>query len=321
METALLIITIILSFVVLSYILVNFLIVPLIISKKIATHYLSRKSKEDWGHRCSDETNYDQRIMWDKGLEWAKENESRKSELQIENEGYKLFGAYFDFGYNKAVIIVPGRTESYSYSYYYAPAFQQAGYNVLVIDKRGHGYSDGDYAFMGKNSSSDIIAWAKKIHDDYGIETIVLHGVCIGSSICTYTLVDKNCPSYIKGFVSDGMFTTFYVSFFRHMQEQRRPLYPYCYMAMKWAEKETHEDYIHDGPVYQVKNIKVPTLFIFTTLDKYTLHDDAEKLYTECGASKKKLVFFHKGLHSHIRVNDEEEYDKAIKDFLDESVC
>lgn len=320
MEVTLLIITIILAFVILSYLLVNFLIVPLIISKKIAAHYLSRKSKEDWGHVCSDATNYEQRIMWDRGLAWAKENENKATKLEIENEGYKLYGEYFDFGYKKAVIIIPGRTESYSYSYYYAPAFQKAGCNILVIDKRGHGYSDGNYIYMGKNSSSDIIMWAKKMHDDYKIDTIVLHGVCIGSSICVYTLIDKNCPSYIKGFVSDGMFTTFYVSFFRHMQEQNRPLYPYCYMMMKWAEKWTGEKYIHDGPIYQVKNIKVPTLFIFTTLDKYTLHDDAEKLYKSCGASKKKLVFFNKGLHSHVRINDEEGYDDAIKVFLDESI-
>lgn len=316
MEVTLIIIVSILSFIILSYLLMNFLIVPIIISKKIATHYLTRKGKEDWGHRCSDETNYDQRIMWDEGLKWAEENKDKKVPLQIENEGYKLFGEYYDFGFDRAVLIIAGRTESYSYSYYYAPAYQKAGFNILVIDKRGHGFSDGDVAFLGKNSASDTIAWIKKIHDEFNLKSVVLHGICIGSSMCTYALIDKNCPEYVNGFVSDGMFTTFYESFYRHMQEQNRPLHPYCYFVMKWAQKWTKEDYIHDGPIHQIKNVKVPTLFIFTNLDRYTTHEEGNELYNLCGAKKKEIVFFDKGLHSHVRINNQEGYDKAIKDFF-----
>ncbi len=321
MENFWLILSIILGAIIISYLIVSFLIVPLIISKKICKHYLTRKSLKDWGHRCSDETNYEQMIMWQEGLKWAKENENNSTKLHIiTDDKCNLYGEYFDFGKSKTVIIVPGRTESYSYSYYYAPSYQKAGYNVLVIDKRAHGFSDGYVAKMGKESSKDIIAWAKKIHDDYEIEDISLHGICIGSSICLYTVIDPTCPSYIKRFVSDGMFTTFYTSFLRHMREQKRPLFPYCYLVMKWAKKYSKEDYIHDGPIHQIKNVKIPTLFIFTNLDKYTLHEDALNLYEKCSSEKKKIIFFDKGLHSHVRINNTKEYDSAIEEFTKETL-
>ena len=320
METILLIICIVLAFLIFSYLLVNFLIVPIIISRKICLHYMTRKSTKEWGHRCSDETNYEQRIMWDEGLTWAKENEKYSEKLHIVSEGYNLYGEYFDFGKEKTVIIIPGRTESYSYSYFYAPAYQKAGYNVLVIDKRAHGYSDGLVGEIGKKSSKDIIAWAKTLHEKFHMNDISLHGICIGSSICLYTVIDPECPNYIKRLVSDGMFTTFYVSFYRHMQEQQRPLFPYCRFVMKWGKKYSGEEYIHDGPIYEIQKVKIPCLFLFTELDKYTLHKDALALYQKCGASKKKIVFFDKGLHSHVRINNPEKYDQAIEDFTKETL-
>ncbi len=318
-EIILLAICIFLGFLVLSYLLMNFLIVPLIISKKIYRHWLVRETKEDWGHRCSDETNYEQRLMWDAGIAWAEKHKDVKKPVHIVSDGYNLYGEYFDFGYDKSVIIVPGRTETWTYSYFYAPSYERAGYNVLVIDKRAHGFSDGRYGDMGKFSSIDIINWAKMIHEQYGINNITLHGICIGCSICLYAYNRPECPDYVNRLVVEGMFTTFYDSFYRHMKEQKRPTHPYCWMIMKYAQHNTHENYIHEGPIFEVKNCKKPVLFLFTTQDHYTYPEEAKAFLEKCGSKQKKLVWFEKGLHSHIRINNEEAYDKAIADFTEET--
>ena len=51
--------------------------------------------------------------------------------------------------------------------------------------------------------------------------------------------------------------------------------------------------------------------------DRYSLPEKAKELYNECN-SPKRLVYFEKGRHSHIKINAPEKYDKVIVDFLNE---
>ena len=103
--------------------------------------------------------------MFDLGMDWARENEARKRPVSIENEGLKLAGEYFDFGHKRCAIIFPGRTESLCYSYYFAQPYAEAGCNILVVDSRAHGLSEGKYNYCGTREWSDVIAWSRFAHD------------------------------------------------------------------------------------------------------------------------------------------------------------
>ena len=54
-------------------------------------------------------------------------------------------------------------------------------------------------------------------------------------------------------------------------------------------------------------------------MDAYSTPDQAELLYNTCTAPK-KLVWFDKGVHSHIRINNTQQYDEAVGSFIDEFV-
>ena len=99
-------------------------------------------------------------------------NRHRITALQIENDGLQLFVEYFDFGADRCVIILPGRCESLIYSYYFASPYEEAGFNVLVVDTRCHGKSEGTYNTIGVKESQDILKWAKVIHEQFGNQEI-----------------------------------------------------------------------------------------------------------------------------------------------------
>ena len=287
-----------------------------IIGKMLYTKHLVRRTPEEWGHRCSDPDDYEQHLMWDQGLAWAEEFKQYRKEVDIVSDGYKLHGEYFDFGGKKAVIIVPGRTESLCYSYHFAPAYQKQGINILFIDKRAHGYSEGKYEDNGQHSYVDIHAWAKMLHDDFGMDDITLHGICIGCSLCCFALASPDCPPYIKRWIADGMYETFCITFKNHMKKDRRSVFPYCYTAMLWGRKYAKADFIWNGPKKQISKVRVPTLLIYTDLDEFSTPDQAHRLYDSL-QSEKELYFFHKGRHSHIRFHNEEEYDALCKRFVE----
>ena len=50
--------------------------------------------------------------------------------------------------------------------------------------------------------------------------------------------------------------------------------------------------------------------------DIFSIPKKSQILFDSCAATDKKLVWFEKGGHSHLRINNREAYDNAIIDFF-----
>ena len=298
---------------------IAFVLVPYIVAKKVYTMQLVRTSKEKWGKGCSAPDNEEQVRMFDEGELWFEENKEYGIDVDVTSEGLHLVGKYLDFGYKRACIIIAGRTESYLYSYYFAKPYKEAGFNVLVIDNRAHGDSDGMYIGVGLKEYNDILKWGELLHDKYNNEKIFIHGICIGSATALYVLTSKNCPDYYIGMVADGMYTTFYETFRTHMKDMKKPVDPCSYFVMQNLKKHIGVDPIKNGPIYCIDKLTKPLLMIHSKEDKFSLPKKAEILYEKCRAPK-KLVWFDHGAHSHIRINNVEKYDNTIKEFIEEYI-
>ena len=279
---------------------------------------LVRTSPKKWSRECSLSDDEEQIEMYKQAEEWLSQYEDKKTDVDIVNEGFHLFGEYLDFGFNKAVILIAGRTEGCKYSYYFAEPYRRAGYNILVIDNRSHGLSDGKYNSLGLKEYSDIIAWGKFLHDCKNNERIVLHGICIGSATALYTLISEKCPDYIAGMVADGMYTDFRETTKNHMIEQNRPINPCLDLFMWFFKVFTKEDAVKYGPIKVIDQLKKPILFIYSKEDIYSVPEKAQLLYDAC-QSKKQLAWFEKGGHSRVRINNQEKYDNTVVEYLNEN--
>ena len=78
----------------------------------------------------------------------------------------------------------------------------------------------------------------------------------------------------------------------------------------------TGVDIKRDCPYKAVKSIHVPTLLLAGEQDTYSRPNKTKLLYEALGAKNKKLVWFKKGAHSHLKINDEAGYEAAIIDWL-----
>lgn len=310
MDTGSLIVIIVLAAVVLLFILPT-----VVLSYVLYSVLLVRTKPQKWNRSCSipDDTEY--KRMFDIGLEWEKKNHAAKSDVSILSDGYRLAGEYFDFGFRKAVIIIPGRMESCLYSYFFAEPFQQAGYNVLVIDNRSHGLSEGKRCSLGFKEYRDIIRWGTFLHDEKGIESVILHGICIGASTALFALTSDTCPDYFRGMIAEGMYTTFAESFKNHMIEDKRPLFPLFMATMAQIRILSGANVVSDGPIKRIDRLTQPILFLHSREDIYSLPEKAQILYDKCNADK-QLIWFDKGAHSRIRINNTAAYDDAILKFL-----
>ena len=100
--------------------------------------------------KTKDETDYsvlDSRRQ--AGEEWAKTTEHAfvyiSSFDHLKLAGYQFLNP----GSDKWVIIVHGYQSEAKYVYQNGKEFYDRGFNVLIVDCRGHGRSEGDYIGMG----------------------------------------------------------------------------------------------------------------------------------------------------------------------------
>jgi len=274
-----------------------------------------RNKPEKWGRACSAPEDPVQLGMFDEGVAWAEANKEFKREVSISNDGFKLVGEYFDFGNDKAVIILPGRTESLLYSYYFAEPYVKAGWNILVIDQRSHGLSEGRLNSVGAVEFRDTIAWAEYLHNVLGMKKLFLHGVCIGSANALYTLTNKKCPEYISGMCAEGMYTTFCETFGNHMKQIGKPTFPILYGVMIWIMIRSHVNVWTNGPIKSIEKMKKPVLFLHSREDIYSLPEKSSVIFEKCKAPC-RVVWFDEGDHSRIRYVAKEKYDGSITEFL-----
>ena len=286
-------------------------------SYAIFTVVLVRTKPEKWGRECSMPEDEVQRRIYEDGEVFEAAHLDKKRAVDIENDGFHLCGEYFDFGQKRAVIIIPGRMEGCRYSYHFAYPYERAGYNVLVIDNRSHGLSEGKYNSLGFKEYRDILAWGRFLHDTCGNESVVLHGVCIGSSTALFAMTAPDCPPYMAAMTADGMYVTFYETFKNHMIQQGRPLYPFIWEVMLYVRLLAGANVVTDGPRKRIGGMRRPILFLHSREDQFSLPDKAEILYGLCPSSEKRMVWFDHGEHSRIRITDPEAYDRAVTAYLD----
>lgn len=280
----------------------------------IYTSTLKRPNKEQWSRSAPIE-NENQIKMDEIGSCWNKQNESYKKNVHIVNGGLNLYGEYFDFDSDKCVMILSGRTESLRYGYYFAIPYKESGFNVLVIDARAHGESDGVYNTVGFEESRDALKWVEFLEKEYGIKTVIFHGICIGASTGMLAITSEDCPECVKGIVTEGMFINFGESMRNHLIERKRLWFPVLQCIDFWMKLFTHHS-MTKGPIDKIGKLKKPLLMLQSKEDKYSTPHNAQKLYDTCNAQEKEIVWFDKGAHSMLRITDTAKYDNSIKTYI-----
>lgn len=293
------------------------LIYTLPIARRVYKEQLVRTSPDKWERVCSAPQNEEQQAMWDAGCAWAEENKDKMQEVETENDGLHLVGEFYRNGDSKrCALILPGRCECLKYSYYFAPPYMQAGMNVLVIDIRAHGRSDGTHNTIGKKESGDVIAWMRLLIEQFGIEEIYLHTICIGSAAGLAALTRPDCPKEAKGIITEGCFVSFRETFKEHMIADKRPLFPVLDLVMLQIKKHCGTNVYTFKPMKLVKKLSGRALFLFGEQDIFSRPPKSRKLFAACTASDKQIEWFAKGGHSHLRINNTEQYDAAVVKFV-----
>lgn len=191
---------------------------------------------------------------------------------------------------SKWVIIAHGYSANASEMVLWAKEFHQQDFNVLAVDLRGHGRSDGDYIGMGYHDRFDILDWIDWIITSDAQAEIALFGLSMGAATMMMT-AGENLPEQVKVIVEDCGYSTT-VGVFKHQIKEMfdLPPAPIMHMGNSVIKLRAGYDVHHASPVEALKNNKTPILFIHGDQDTFVPFEMLAENFEATTAEKELLV-------------------------------
>lgn len=140
--------------------------------------------------------------------------------------------------------------------------FNKIGYNVLAIDGRASGRTEGSYIGMGYLEKSDLKGYVNYILARDPQAQIVLYGISMGASEVMMASAD-DLPQNVKAIVEDSGYSDVWSMLKRQARETLHIFPdPIVFLASLYAKLVIGLDFKKASSVEAVKKTNIPILFI-----------------------------------------------------------
>ncbi|MDD6072103.1 MAG: alpha/beta hydrolase [Clostridiales bacterium] len=267
---------------------------------------------------CIPESNLYKKFR-DRMLERVKEIEiTPYEEVSILSlEGYRLYGKLFSMKEGAPIIIFfhgyHGVSEWDGYGFF--QICKEHGINILMVDERAHGKSEGKVITFGIKERYDCKLWTEYAVKRFGEQTdIFLAGVSMGAATVVMAS-ELGLPENVKGILSDCGYSEPAAILKANIKNMRLPVKTIYFLVSLGAKIYGHFDLEEMTSIRAVKDLTVPILFIHGKEDSIVSVSMSEELYEACGGSKERVVI-EGADHANSAMSNYEVYEKTVMEFL-----
>lgn len=197
----------------------------------------------------------------------------------------------------------------------YARHYYDLGFNLLLLDARAHGKSDGKNIGMGWFDRLDVMNCIDYIVEKDSEARILIHGVSLGASTAL-CLSGEDLPSNVRCIIADSAISSAWDEFKYQAKEMfSLPAFPALYMENLYVKLRAGWELSEASPLLQVIKSKTPTLFIHGEEDALVPITQCNKLYDACSAEKEQYIAKYAG-HAEALGEDSEKYWSKTDRFL-----
>lgn len=255
------------------------------------------------------------------GKEWLACRD--KEEVYItSSDGLKLHGTFFPCpDSKKAVVCFHGYTsEGLNDFSSIAKFYLEQGFNLMVVDERAHGGSEGTFIGFGCLDRHDARLWVEDVVKRLGQDCMVmLHGISMGGATVLMT-TGLSLPPQVKAAVSDCAFTSAWEVFSHVLRTMyHMPAFPIMQIADKMARREAGYGLNECNAREEVAKARIPILFIHGDADTFVPCSMAYELYNACGPDKELLVI-EGASHAEAYYKDTQSYEQAVKKLIERTI-
>ncbi len=248
---------------------------------------------------------------------------SECEKVTIKNrEGYTLNGVYlkkYDITNNYVIMFHP-HTAGVSDMAKHARFFHDMDYNVLVVESRGYGESEYQINTFGYLERYDVVDWAKAISEKDKDSAIFLFG--LGSGGSTVLMASSlEMPENVKGIIADSAYSDLKGLFKANVKDlYNLPSFPTVEFASIYVEKNMGFSLNEVDVVEEVRNSKLPILFIQSGDDKVVPEEQSEELYEACTVEGSDRLYVSNASHCASLGRKPKKYGDNINYFILENI-
>lgn len=189
------------------------------------------------------------------------------------------------------------------------------GINILMVDERAHGKSEGSAITFGMKERYDCKLWTEYAAERFGKNTdIFLAGVSMGAA-SVMMASELGLPANVKGIVSDCGYSEPSAIIKETIHKMNVPVKPVYLLIKVGAHLFGRFDLEEASPLEAVRKLEIPILFIHGNRDSVVPLWMNEELYESCQGKKERLLI-EKADHANCALTDYETYEKTVMRFL-----
>lgn len=194
--------------------------------------------------------------------------------------------------------------------------YNENDFNILMVDERAHGESEGKYIGFGCLDRMDAIKWIDYVIEKFGLDCeILLHGISMGGATVVMAS-GLHLPKNVKFIVSDCAFTSPWEVFSDVLKNMYHiPPFPIINIASDMCKKMAGYSFNECNSDIEVRRAMVPILFIHGDSDTFVPCRMCNDIYDNCHSEKEILIVKGAG-HAESYYKDTEVYEKKIKKFI-----
>lgn len=193
--------------------------------------------------------------------------------------------------------------------------YHNLGVNLLLIDQRSHGRSEGKYITFGVLESRDMQKWVQFHNEHFGCHPVILSGLSMGASTVLY-LADRKLPQNVKGIIADCGFTSpkeIIAKVFRDTVHFGAG--PFLWAADLFARVRAGFSLYERDTRKSLQKSRLPVLLIHGKGDDFVPCEMTEQAYAAC-TSEKEMFLVEEAGHAISYLFDTPGYRKRVMDFL-----
>lgn len=230
-------------------------------------------------------------------------------------DNLKLHAIFINNNTNKTIICVHGyKAKDGLYDFGMSAKFLNSlGYNLLFVDNRAHGLSQGKYIGFGVLDSVDVNSWVDYLVTNMNQETIILYGMSMGAATVMNAQNNK-----VKAIIADCGFASGYDEVVYQIKKMYHlPPFPIIPISNVLLKLLAHYSLKEKEAYKSIKNYKNNLLIIHGSRDHFVPTRDAYKIFDNATCHKRILIV-PGASHAKSYLKDTKLYEQTIKEFLDE---
>ncbi len=205
-------------------------------------------------------------------------------------DGLKLSAYYFNNKADKTIIMIHGlRTHAFNNFGLASEYFYSKGYNVLVINQRGHEGSEGKYVTYGQKESQDVLSWLNYVCLDENIKNIYLYGISMGATsiaLASEYINDKR----VKCLIIEDAYTSL-VDLVNHIvSSQHIPYFLFKRGIYFLSKKLVGISWKGYNTTESLKKNNIPSVFVHGTKDSVAINAFFLDNYNNCVSNKYQIT-------------------------------